>query len=303
MVSAIRRCWAPSCKVPLDAPALLVGGRHDSASRGLERPQRGAQLGLEALVLERHPARSPAPPPSSPVRPRAQGHGSAPPRACRWPRISVAARLLGGLRERHRAPPVIHPLGRIARRPVDDLERRIVDGLARSHPASCCALGRTQSSTQLARARLAARARERTSPIRNATETAGVPRNATAPSTLGELPSSGLRRAPARNAADGRSHSHARPQPSTGHELQPHQAGAAHQAADKPYRHTGEDGHAELPVVQRQEHGVDEARLGARQHERIGRAVGSAAGPGVRRAGNRRERRAAGTARRSALRP
>ena len=41
-------------QIPLDTPALLVGRRHDAASRSLELPQRGAQLCFEPLVLERH---------------------------------------------------------------------------------------------------------------------------------------------------------------------------------------------------------------------------------------------------------
>ena len=216
--------------------------------------------------------RSRAPPRSSPVPPPARDRGSTRRQArrrfgSRWSRAPH------GLWQRDEAPPVVHPFGRIARRPIDDLERGSSTASAITS-RNCCALGRTRAPLSLPSA-FAARAREH-QPDQNPTDTTGVPNHAIAPSTS---VSCGVRLLAGQQEGDGRSDAHdGRSQ--YGHELQSHQAGTAQQAAKKLYRNTREDDHA--GGLCHQQHGVDEAGFGTRQHERIGRAVGAAAGPWAR---------------------
>ena len=68
--SATRRCWAPSCRSRSSAPALGIADLDEPRARGAQLVDAGAQLGLQALVLQRQGGRG--------GRPRARARARRP---------------------------------------------------------------------------------------------------------------------------------------------------------------------------------------------------------------------------------
>ena len=169
-------------QIPLDTPPFLVGRRHDAAARRL------AALSAKSAAQSRDAGsaapseRSPLPPRSSPAPPPARHRGSSAAIGTPPLRISVVARLSRGLRKLDRMPHVVHPLGRIAGRPVDDLERWIVDRLG-DHLLQLAARSVDREPRSACRAPSPRGHANAMSPIKNPTDTAGVAKSAIQPST------------------------------------------------------------------------------------------------------------------------